>query len=236
MAKAIRERESDVGRLHARPGAPTRPGAPGLLRFGPEGERNGLLYLPAGHSADLPAPLALMLHGAGGTARQAMSTLMPLADVAGLVILAPDSADCTWDVVVGGYGPDVERIDHLLGETFARCAVDAERMAVGGFSDGATYALSLGITNGDLFTHLLAFSPGFLAPAARRGSPRVFVSHGTEDRVLPIDRCSRRIVPRLQRAGYDLVYHEFEGGHTVPPAIALQGLAWLHEPASDAAG
>jgi phospholipase/carboxylesterase len=59
----------------------------------------------------------------------------------------------------------------------------------------------LGINNGDLFTHVLAFSPGFVAPAAWVGMPRIFVSHGTRDEVLPIDFCSRKIVPMLKHAG-----------------------------------
>jgi phospholipase/carboxylesterase len=79
-----------------------------------------------------------------------------------------------------------------------------------------------GKANGDLFSHVLAFSPGFLAPTGQRGSPRIFVSHGTQDRWLPIDSCSRRIISRLERAGYEVRYNEFEGGHVVPPAIARQ--------------
>src|ERR687890_28697 len=93
---------------------------------------------------------------------------------------------------------------------------------VGRFSDGASYALSLGINNGDLFTDVLAFSPGFMAPSMSVGTPRFFVSHGRRDRVLPIERCSRRIVPQLERAGYEVTYREFDGGHTVPPEITLE--------------
>jgi phospholipase/carboxylesterase len=89
-------------------------------------------------------------------------------------------------------------------------------VALGGFSDGASYALSLGLTNGDLFTHLIAFSPGFMAPGGEVGRPRCYVAHGTRDAVLPIDRCSRRLVPVLERAGYAVRYHEFDGPHTVP--------------------
>jgi phospholipase/carboxylesterase len=100
-------------------------------------------------------------------------------------------------------------------------------VAVGGYSDGASYALSLGIANGDLFSHVLAFSPGFLTPTGQRGSPRIFVVHGTRDRWLPIDSCSRRIVPRLERAGYEVLYREFEGGHVVPPGIAREAAIWL---------
>jgi phospholipase/carboxylesterase len=56
----------------------------------------------------------------------------------------------------------------------------------------------------------------------RVGAPRFFVSHGTRDGVLPIERCSRRIVPQLERMGYGVTYREFDGGHTVPPEIALE--------------
>ncbi len=65
----------------------------------------------------------------------------------------------------------------------------------------------------DLFTHVLAFSPEFLPLAESEGSPRIFVSHGTRDGWLPVYRCSRVIVPRLERAGYEIRYREFEGGH-----------------------
>jgi phospholipase/carboxylesterase len=130
------------------------------------------------------------------------------------------------NALMGGYGPDVEFIDRALRETFNSLAVDAERLVVAGFSDGASYALSLGLTNGDLFTHVVAFSPGFSAPAERRGKPPVFVSHGTADEVLPIDRTSRQIVPRLEREGYEVLYREFDGPHTVPKPVAREALDW----------
>ena len=101
------------------------------------------------------------------------------------------------------------------------------RVAIGGFSDGASYALSLGLANGDLFTHVIAFSPGFITPAPPAGRPPIFVSHGTEDQVLGIDVTSRRIVPRLKSAGYTVTYREFTGPHTVPTPIAREALEWL---------
>jgi phospholipase/carboxylesterase len=45
--------------------------------------------------------------------------------------------------------------------------------------------------------------------------------------VLPIDACSRKIVPRLRRAGYDVAYHEFDGGHAYPPEIVRQARRWF---------
>ena len=66
-----------------------------------------------------------------------------------------------------------------------------------------------------------------MAPGGQEGAPRLYISHGIHDEVLPIDYCSRRLVPRLQRAGYDLRYREFDGPHTVPPEIVREALDWF---------
>jgi phospholipase/carboxylesterase len=216
------------GRLRARPVQVTGSAPVGLQPLMLGAARDSYLYVPASYRADRPAPLVLLLHGAGGHARQGLDLLRSLADAAGLLLLAPASRDHTWDLLVDRrYGPDAAMIDQALEQTFSRYAIDPERLAIGGFSDGASYALSLGISNGDLFTHVIAFSPGFVAPAGHTGSPRIFVSHGTRDGVLPIDRCSRRIVPELERCGYEVLYKEFDGGHTILPEIAQEAVGWF---------
>ena len=220
-------RGASAGRLLARPGQPHYTGPAGLHPLDLGGQRDGLLYVPASYIPDHPSPLALMLHGAGGNAQHGIGLLRDLADESGLILLAVDSRRQTWDVLHGGFGPDIAFIDRALEQTFDLYAVDSARVAVGGFSDGASYALSVGITNGDLFTHVIAFSPGFMSPAAREGQPRIYLSHGTDDRVLPIDVCSRRIAPQLKRAGYDIVYREFMGGHTVPVQLTRDALDWF---------
>ena len=146
-----------------------------------------------------PYRLVLALHGAGGNARQGLAPLLPFADAHQLLLLAPSSRDSTWDVITqGGWGTDVHRIDEALTQVFAGFPLDPTRLAISGFSDGASYALSLGLANADLFTHIIAFSPGFLLPTPRVGTPRVYISHGRTDTVLPIEQTTRRIVPRLQ--------------------------------------
>ena len=229
------ERTAAEGRLLARPGAtgqPEHPGSaaaigPGLHPLGLSAGRDGLIYVPAGYTPAHPAPLVLMLHGAGGNAYGGLAPLDNLPDEASLIVLAPEAREGTWDVIRGTYGPDVRFINRALEQTFARYAVDPAHLAIGGFSDGASYALSLGLTNGDLFGDIIAFSPGFMAPAARRGEPRIFISHGTRDAVLGIDHTSRRLVPRLRREGYSVRYEEFDGVHTVPPHIAREAVTWF---------
>jgi predicted esterase len=167
------------------------------------------------------------LHGAGGNARGGLAPLLPLADAHGLLLLAPRSQGSTWDALTGHWGPDVRRIDEALAHVFASYPVDRARLAVSGFSDGASYALSLGLANADLFTHIIAFSPAFIAPARRVGTPRVYLSHGRHDTVLPIERTSRRIVPQLRRTQVPTEVHEFDGPHTVPTAVAEDAVRWL---------
>ncbi|WP_232797193.1 alpha/beta hydrolase [Blastococcus atacamensis] len=176
----------------------------------------------------MPAPLVLVLHGAGGDAAAGLALLQPLADERGLLLVAPASRGATWDAIRGSYGPDVTVIDRALARVFSGFAVDAGRVAAAGFSDGASYALGLGLANGDLFRRIVAFSPGFVPPGASpQGDPLVFVSHGDGDDVLPIDRTSRRIVPELRDDGYDVTYREFSGPHTVPADITREAVDWL---------
>ena len=82
----------------------------------------------------------------------------------GMILLSPQSQSSSWDVIRGGYGPDVQTMDKALRSVFERYTIDPKRCSIGGFSDGASYALSVGTTNGDLFTHVVAFSPGFMRP------------------------------------------------------------------------
>ena len=159
--------EARQGRLTARPShGPRSHFTAGLEQLRVDGGTGGLLYVPAGVRPERPAPLVLLLHGAGATAQHGLNLLIGQANDAGPVLLALNSQGETWDLLLGGYGPDVARMDQALAETLQRLPVDPACLAIGGFSDGASYAVSLGLTNGDLFSHVLAFSPGF---AARRG-------------------------------------------------------------------
>lgn len=215
------------GRLLSRPTQIAAIAPSGLYSLGLGRQRDGLVYVPQSYRVNRPAPLVLMLHGAGGDAEGGLGILQTLADAFGTILLAVDSRGQTWDMIRTRYGSDIAFIDSALEQTFSRYAIDKSRIAIAGFSDGASYALSVGLGNGELFTHAIAFSPGFIAPARQEGRPQVFISHGKWDRVLPIERCSREIVPQLQRAGYDVQYREFNGSHTVPRAIVSEALSWF---------
>jgi len=136
----------------------------------------------------------LALHGAGGNGGRVIRPLQEFARTTGAVLLAPTSTGTSWDLMRGGIGPDVQSVDKALRHVFRRYAIDARRVAVYGFSDGASYALTLGTANGDLFSSVIALSPGGYAVASPRGQPEIFIAHGTNDRALPIESTSEVIV------------------------------------------
>jgi len=188
--------------------------------------RDGLLHVPEKTAAG-PLPLMVLLHGAGGTGQRQLGRMIEAVNTAGVVVLAPDSRGGTWDAIRGDFSEDVAFINKALEKTFDTVAVDPARLTIAGFSDGATYALSLGLINGGLFKRIAAFSPGFIVEGKPGGKPRIFISHGTSDPILPIDQCSRAIVTRLKARGYDVTFREFAGGHEIPAAVQAEGLGWV---------
>jgi phospholipase/carboxylesterase len=182
-------------RLTARPGRVRSPSSvTGLNPLNLSGTKRDGVLYVPAHIAK-PAPLILMLHGSRDSGEIIARHVRAIADEIGAIVVAPDSRDYTWDVA-----------------------------NIGGFSDGGSYALSVGLMNGDLFTHVIAFSPGFMRLKSTNGHPHVFLAHGTEDDVLPITQ-SRTFARAIRGAGYDLTYVEFPGKHVVVERIARQALA-----------
>ncbi|HLA13649.1 MAG TPA: alpha/beta hydrolase-fold protein [Gemmatimonadaceae bacterium] len=224
---ARRGRKSENGVITARPCLKVSGTGSGLQPLRLAKKRDGVIYVPETHDSTRPGPVVLMLHGAGANAHDAIQPFRRQADIHGVVLVAPEARSGEWDLMDGGFGADVDFIDHALTRAFELCAIDPKRVAIEGFSDGASYALSLGLRNPDLFTHVIAFSPGFMAIPSGSPSQKVFVAHGSSDVVLPAARCSHRIVARLKEKGYRVTYRQFPGGHQVPIDVAAEAISWL---------
>ena len=112
--------------------------------------------------AESPLPLFVMLHGATQSASDMFWYLGDAPEEAGVAVLAPNSRDTTWDAIGGSFGIDVEFLNRALERVFENVSIDPKRISIGGFSDGASYGISLGLINGDLFSSIVAFSPGFV--------------------------------------------------------------------------
>jgi len=214
------------GRLTARPRSNIKTAATGQITLNLDHDRNAILQIPK-RGSESALPLLLMLHGATQNAEDMFWYLGNTPEEAGVVVLAPKSQDTTWDAIGGSFDEDINYLNRALDRVFETVAVDPERIAIGGFSDGASYGLSLGLINGDLFSRVIAFSPGFLISATPHGKPRIFISHGTHDHILPIDRCGRRLATGLTANGYDVTFREFDGDHEIPEPVAREGMKWL---------
>ena len=217
---------SNDGRLTARPRQGVKTTVTGEVIFNLDRDRDAILHLPQ-PTPERSLPLFVMLHGATQTAEDMFWYLGDAPHEMGVAVLAPKSLDTTWDAIRGSFGTDVEFLNRALERVFETVSIDPAHVSVGGFSDGASYGISLGLINGDLFSSVIAFSPGFVIERAPHSKPRIFISHGTNDRILPIDRCGRLIASVLKVRGYDVTFREFDGDHEIPPDIVRDGLRFL---------
>ena len=188
-------------------------------------------YRPAS-VPDGPRPLLVLLRGALGTARDPINYFRKLADKNGWLLLAPEAADRSWRIRQGrdggaDFGRDPPRIDAALSKMFAKAMVDPKRVVLLGFSDGASYGLSLGTANPRLFRSIIALSPGY-AFVPRRVDPaqRIFIAHGTGDEILPAANVRNHILPDLQSAGLKPRMRWFNGGHTIDRAALEEALSF----------
>jgi phospholipase/carboxylesterase len=216
-----------LGRLtftHAEPSQPPLP--PGRHHLGIADERDAVLYVPVELGPE-PVPMLVMFHGAGGFPEKVLPFIEPHADAYGFLVLAPHSTFPTWDIVIGGNGPDLERLQQALAAVSARYRIRPDRLAFAGFSDGASYALSIGITNGDIASHVIAFSGGFMSIFMQEGTPKVFIAHGLADEQLPVQTSGRANAAKLKAAGYDVEYVEFNGMHAIQPPIVAEAIRFF---------
>ena len=167
--------------------------------------------------------LLVALHGAGGSSADGLWAFRGALSSPNVVIVAPKSESRIWNPF---YGSDLNSINRALARAFARCRVDPRRIAIGGFSDGAGNALTLGALNGDLFRAVIALAPGGMQSRPAIGKPRIFIAHGTRDTVIPIGQ-SRAIAQTLRRAGYAVTYRTFRGGHEVSDTLSRAAVDWF---------
>lgn len=198
---------------------------------------DAIAYVPA--SAGPRPPLLVLLHGAGHRQREILERFIPEADTRGIVLLAPTSQGITWDTVETAEEPpsrdsplanavarrfsssrDSGRVEAAIAALAKQVPVDPERTVLSGFSDGATFALAMGMSRAYPFAAVIAWSPGIAIrvtnPARGR---RVFISHGRQDRILRFADTCGEIVPLVESEGAIVTFMPFEGDHEAPPAV-----------------
>jgi phospholipase/carboxylesterase len=214
------------------PPAPARPPATQGRLFALPDDAVG--YIPA--SAGPLPPLLVLLHGAGRERLLMTQHFEAQADKRGIVLLAPTSRGVTWDSVLDAEEPlsvdsplanrqshrftetrDARRVEAAIAALGKIVPVDRARTVLAGFSDGATFALAMGMARAHPFAAVIAWSPGIaIATAEPQRGRKVYVSHGRADPILNFATTCGEIVPLLQSEGADVTFLPFEGGHDAP--------------------
>ncbi|RYF23862.1 MAG: phospholipase [Comamonadaceae bacterium] len=125
----------------------------------------------------------------------------------------------------------------LLAQTVDSAAqqlgVPAQRVVVGGFSQGGIMALSLLLTRPDLLHGAMALHSRLLpqvlplaVPAAAMQGRQLWVSHGVQDNVIPL-ASAHAIRDHAATLPVDLVYREYPGMHEIRPQELQDATGWL---------
>jgi phospholipase/carboxylesterase len=125
-----------------------------------------------------------------------------------------------------------EGVSSLLDAVEKDLKTPAERIVLGGFSQGSMLALDVALRTKRTLAGLVLLSSTLLAAdewvplmAARR-ELRVFQSHGTADPILPY-AIAEGLRRALDNAGMKVSFTPFEGGHGIPPAVMRDLGVWL---------
>ncbi|MFC5278728.1 alpha/beta hydrolase [Halorubrum rubrum] len=182
-----------------------------------------------------PAPAVFVLHGRGADEEDLLPVAESLPDDLHVISLrAPDplQGGYTWyelDLSGGGlhesqpHAADFRRSLDLVDESVAAAidayGLDADRIGLLGFSQGAITSLSLLLEGPDSYDWVVGLhgylpdSHAELAPDGIEGKP-VFVGAGTGDRVIPESR-AEAAVDRLTELGVDVTYETYATGHGI---------------------
>lgn len=205
--------------------SPLPPGTHSLnVPLGQEGERDTILIVPEGLDTGKPVKLLVMFHGAGGSAEKVLPFFKEHAEKNGFLLMLPQSTYPTWDLTIGGNGPDLERLERALEKVNSHFDLDKNHFGFCGFSDGASYSLSIGLSNGETVSHVIALSGGFMNLYVPRGRPLVFIAHSPEDEQLPMDTSGLYHYHELKKAGYDVEFLEFHGRHVIHPHVVEKAI------------
>jgi predicted esterase len=64
---------------------------------------------------------------------------------------------------------------------------------------------------------------------------RVFIAHGTQDAIIEIDN-GRQAYDELLANGFDVTFHEFDGGHEVPEIVVHAAEQWMRAVPAEESG
>lgn len=115
----------------------------------------------------------------------------------------------------------------------AQLGVPAERVMVGGFSQGGIMSLSLLLTQPELLSGVCVWHSRLLpevlpaqVAAAQLQGKKAWISHGTVDNVIPL-ASAHAIRAHLEGLPVQLRYQEYPCQHTIHPQELRDSMQWL---------
>ena len=200
------------------------------------GSSRAVLLTPSVIDSQRSYPLITVFHGAGRQDEMLVKACRDQPDSRQALFLIPRSVEPTWDLIAGGGGqPDLEFLEYAWDLVYRRYPIDPGRQVLMGYSDGASYALSLALSNPGFFDAGLCWAAGFAsmdrnAVGAQDKRTRFYLEYGTADPLFPFDQIALPMRKNLERAGYRVRFSVDEGGRHWPSG-AFQGeaLDWYFE-------
>jgi len=203
------------------------------------------LYTPDEIDPAKRYPLLTVLHGAGRQDEALMRAYRFEAQQRQAFVLVARSRHYTWDLIAFASGgaspdgdppalrPDLDFLEYAYDLIYRRYPIDRGRQGLIGYSDGASYALSVGLSNPEHFCAIAAWAAGFVAlddgaeaPGTKR--PAVFLEYGTHDEIFPFERVAKPMKRQLEELGCHVTFRADEGGRHWPSGdFQPEALDWF---------
>jgi poly(3-hydroxybutyrate) depolymerase len=197
------------------------------------GESRAVLLTPGEIDPAKRYPLITVLHGAGRQDEMLVKACRDQPEQRDALFLVPRSLLPTWDLIASPERPDLDFLEYAYDLIYRRYPVDAGRQALLGYSDGASYALSVGLSNPHLFRAVMGWAAGFIAldrtfNVDADPRPSVLLEYGTHDELFPFERVAVPMRDNLRKAGYTVEFRVDQGGRHWPSADFLpEALDWF---------
>lgn len=136
------------------------------------------------------------------------------------------------DEIPDGMKEAREQLVAMLDAYESETKTPAERIVLGGFSQGSMLATDVALRTKRPLAGLVVLSGTLLAAKewlplmSARKDLRVFQSHGTQDPILPFP-IAERLRHVLEEAGLRVSFTQFDGGHGIPPEVMRDLGTWL---------
>ncbi|WP_336782274.1 alpha/beta hydrolase [Paenibacillus illinoisensis] len=206
--------------------------------------------LPSDYNTDQQYPVIFALHGMGSDEQDMLRLMEPLqSDFIIVAVRGPlvqGSGYAYFQIKSIGnpvrelFDASVQGLQQLIGDLSSEYAIDPARRYIAGFSQGAIMAMTLSLIMGDAIKGIAALSgyiPQFVKdeyPIEPGTSLAVFISHGDQDHMLPL-QLGEDNANYFREHARSVTYVPYHGGHHVTAELYDQFQLWLRSDAELAA-